>query len=487
MPAEAVPAPDLPHSLCMIVKNEEKNLPDCLRSAAHLFAEVVIADTGSTDATREVARSFGARVVEFPWVDSFAAARNASLRAARGKWVMWLDADDRLDAENQGRLAEVLAGLGDDCDARAVKVRSALDAGRTAFRLLDQVRIFRNHPAVRWDYRIHEQILPAVNRLGGAVRWLDVVVDHVGYQDAGLRQAKLERNLRLLEMEAAERPEDSFALFNLGWTLLDLGRTAEARGHLEKSLANVTPHSSIVRKLYHLLSLAHRHLGEADRALEVCRQGLDRFGDDGELLLEEGLLCRDGKDWPAAERSWQRLLRSRKGNYFASEEVGLRGFRTRQLLAELYLHQGRLVEAEVQWRAALTERAAWEPAWLGLAEVYLRQARWADLDGLLDEVDGQGAAPAKAGWVRARGQLHRQEFGAARRTLRRVVELDPAALGPRVLLSQALLQEGRDWDAAEQALLEVLELDPENREARGNLQVLRRQRRRPAPVLAEAT
>jgi hypothetical protein len=75
--------------------------------------------------------------------------------------------------------------------------------------MLDQVRIFRNLPEIRWDYRIHEQILPSVNRAGGSVRWTDIVVDHVGYQDASVRRRKLERNLRLLEMDDAERTDDS--------------------------------------------------------------------------------------------------------------------------------------------------------------------------------------------------------------------------------------------------------------------------------------
>ena len=101
-----------PHvSLCMIVRNEEENLPACLASAADLVDEVVVVDTGSRDRTREVAAGFGARVYEFPWVDDFAAARNESLRHATGDWVFWLDADDRLDGDNRGRLKTLFAGL----------------------------------------------------------------------------------------------------------------------------------------------------------------------------------------------------------------------------------------------------------------------------------------------------------------------------------------------------------------------------------------
>src|SRR5262249_6353861 len=119
-------------SLCMIVKNEEHHLPDCLRSAADLFDEVIVVDTGSADRTREVAAHFGARVFDLPWPDSFGAARNESLRHATGRWVLWLDADDRLDEDNRAKLRSVLAGLGEERDAYAMKVRSVLDAGRTA-------------------------------------------------------------------------------------------------------------------------------------------------------------------------------------------------------------------------------------------------------------------------------------------------------------------------------------------------------------------
>src|SRR5579863_6345186 len=83
-------------SLCMIVRNEEKNLAACLRSVADLMDEIVVVDTGSTDRTRDVARRFRARVVDFPWIDNFAAARNESLRHATGNWIFWLDADERL-------------------------------------------------------------------------------------------------------------------------------------------------------------------------------------------------------------------------------------------------------------------------------------------------------------------------------------------------------------------------------------------------------
>src|SRR5690242_9238344 len=95
----------------MIVKDEEGNLPACLGPVAGLFDEIVVVDTGSTDHTAAVAAHYGARVCPFAWVDSFAAARNASIAQATGDWIMWLDADDRLDESNVAALRTLLAGL----------------------------------------------------------------------------------------------------------------------------------------------------------------------------------------------------------------------------------------------------------------------------------------------------------------------------------------------------------------------------------------
>src|SRR5262249_28032262 len=162
-----------------------------------LLDEVVVVDTGSTDRTKEVATRLGAKVFDFPWVDSFAAARNESLRHATGEWIFWLDADDRLDEENRQKLQALLANLGEENAAWVMKCLCLPEAATGMATVVDHVRLFRNHPQVRWQYRVHEQILPAVRRSGGEVRWSDVVIHHVGYQDPATRRRKLDRDLRL--------------------------------------------------------------------------------------------------------------------------------------------------------------------------------------------------------------------------------------------------------------------------------------------------
>src|SRR5262249_36009081 len=160
---DAPPGPATGHvrtSLCLIVKDEEHNLPACLASVTGLFDEIVVVDTGSRDRTRELARDQGARVVEVPWVDDFAAALNGCLDHATGDFIFWLDADDRLDGENREKLRALLAGLRHEDVAYALKclcvARDESDSGT----VVDHVRLFPRRPGLRWEHRVHEQILP---------------------------------------------------------------------------------------------------------------------------------------------------------------------------------------------------------------------------------------------------------------------------------------------------------------------------------------
>jgi tetratricopeptide (TPR) repeat protein len=478
--APAAPAGGKPRvSLCLIVKDEETNLGDCLRSAADLFDEVIVMDTGSTDRTREIAAELGAKVFDFPWCDDFAAAHNACLDHATGDWIFWMDADDRLDEPNCRKLAALLGSLGDEHVAYAMK---CLCVGRdnrpgTA---VDHVRLFRRRPDVRWEFRVHEQILQAVRQSGGRILWSDVVIHHVGYQDPALRRRKLERDLRLLRIEDAEHPDHAFTLFNLGSVYLDLGRPADALPCLRRSLERSDRSDSIIRKVYALLVQCHRQLRQPAEALAACREGRSHYPEDAELLFREAGLRQDAGDDAGAEALLLQLSGTREKAHFASVDTGLWGYKGRQNLAVLYHRQGRHAEAEAQWRAALAERPGFVPAWLGLADVCLAQQRWTEVDEVSRRVAEFPGADIEAAVLRGRAHLARKEFAAARQILQEAIARAPEAMWPRVILSHVELQEGRDWPAAERALLAILELDPEHQEARHNLAVPRARLNPPA-------
>jgi glycosyltransferase involved in cell wall biosynthesis len=135
----------------MIVRNEEASLAACLSSVADLVDEIVVVDTGSTDGTKEVAARFGARVLDFPWCEDFAAARNESLPYARGNWILWLDGDEYFDETNRLKLRGLLSNLNAGETAFMMGQHSRSHEGLAL--LVHQVRLFRNDPEIRWDYR----------------------------------------------------------------------------------------------------------------------------------------------------------------------------------------------------------------------------------------------------------------------------------------------------------------------------------------------
>jgi glycosyltransferase involved in cell wall biosynthesis/Flp pilus assembly protein TadD len=469
-------------SLCMIVRNEETNLAACLRCVHDLVDEIIIVDTGSTDRTREIAASFGpkVKVVDFPWVDSFAAARNESLRHATGDWIFWLDGDDRIDEENRERLRELFARLDGDA-AYVMKCRcvgdAASGAANAATSVVDHVRLFRNHPDLRWRYRVHEQILPAVRRLKHQVRRCDVVIDHTGYRDPALRQRKLERDLRLLLLEHAESPDDPFNLFNLGWLHIDRGRPDEALPFLRRSLELSAPTDSIVRKLHALITRCHRKAGRPQEALAACRAGLVQCPGDAELLFEEGLLLRGLGDREGAIGCFARLLVSGPGDHFASLDPGIWGYKAHHQLAEIRRDQGDDAAAARHWRQALAERPDFAPAWVGLGEVCLRRQDYGGLEEAARALEALPQGRMEGLVLRGRGLLARRAFAEARLPLEEAARLAPGSVWPLVILSHVLLQEGKDQDAAERVLRRILELEPRHEQAASNLAVLLRQRR----------
>jgi tetratricopeptide (TPR) repeat protein len=451
-------------SLCMIVKDEEANLPTCLASVADLVGEIIVVDTGSRDATRVVAQRFGARVFDFAWTDSFAAARNESLRYATCDWIFYLDADDQLDEDNRSKLRALFASLTDDNAAYLMRQHSLPEAISGAALVVDQVKLFRNDPRIRWEYRVHEQILPAILRAGGSLRPTDIVFRHTGYQDPALRRRKLERNRRLLLLDQAERPDDPLTLFNLGSLHLDLGQVAEAVTFLRRSLERTPPGYSLLPRIYELLSWGLRRLGQTAEALAVCRQGRTRYPEDSGLLAGEAHLLLQAGEKEPAEACLRQLLASPPGPALSCTDLGLHGYKSRHHLAQLCREQGRLSEAEQHWRAAIEERPDFVPAWLSLADLYLAQGRTTEIEQAVARL-GPGHRLIVA-VVRARLQVARRDFGAARQLLEEMIAEVPSSLWPRLLLGQMLVRQGSDLPAAARVLREVLKLDPHQEQAR---------------------
>ena len=120
-------------SACVIVKNEEKNLPQWLSYANAAADERIVVDTGSTDRTVELARAAGAQVYSFPWQENFAAAKNFAIEQATGDWIAFLDADEYFPPEDCLAVRALLAKADAAVDAFQFR-RVDIDIDRNRYR-----------------------------------------------------------------------------------------------------------------------------------------------------------------------------------------------------------------------------------------------------------------------------------------------------------------------------------------------------------------
>ncbi|HEX3988599.1 MAG TPA: glycosyltransferase, partial [Verrucomicrobiae bacterium] len=216
-------------SLAMIVKNESRCLARCLQSARGIVEEIVIADTGSTDSTIEIAREFGARISNFEWIADFSAARNFAINLATGDWILILDADEWVGENLTKEIPEFV------CGASAVgrlKVVSEFRRNNQLFR--SQCFIPRLFPrGAHFEGRIHEQLVSPLSRAD-----LQGELWHDGYLEP---QKKADRNVKLIAGELKRDPNNVYYLYQLALEYNSIGQPEKAFECLQKAFGLVKP------------------------------------------------------------------------------------------------------------------------------------------------------------------------------------------------------------------------------------------------------
>jgi glycosyltransferase involved in cell wall biosynthesis len=253
-------------SMALIVKNEEQTLDRCLASLAGAVDEIVVVDTGSRDATVDVARRYTDRIFDFAWRDDFAAARQFAFDQTRGDWAGWVDADDVVvGAEHIRRLA-----AGAPPDVGAIYWRYAMDfdaAGQPQCQFWRE-RLVRNDGSYRWQGRIHEVL--ASDRFWQTTRAPEVWVEH--RSPAGRDAARLRRNIALLEAELAgsgDTPSPRL-LFYLGRDYASAGRSEDALATYQRYLSAPAAAWDDERYLVHVaVAGLLRSLNRLDEAIDA--------------------------------------------------------------------------------------------------------------------------------------------------------------------------------------------------------------------------
>ncbi|QUL53254.1 glycosyltransferase family 2 protein [Paenibacillus tritici] len=188
-------------SLCLIVKNEEQNLDQCLSSVQGIPDEIIIVDTGSTDRTKEIAAKWTQHIYDFEWIDDFSAARNESFKYATKDYILWLDADDIVTPENKIKLEQLKEALTEEVDAVSMNYEIPQDDSRRFISNTTRLRLVKRNTGFSWKGIVHEDI---TTEAPYHFMKSDITVTHTKVGDAQGGRALSRRNLDIYERHLAQ-------------------------------------------------------------------------------------------------------------------------------------------------------------------------------------------------------------------------------------------------------------------------------------------
>lgn len=343
----------------MIVFNEENNLARCLSSITHIADEVVIVDTGSTDNTVQIANAFQAKVIPYVWEGDFSAARNFALDHATKEWILVLDAD------------EILQGIDitpymENNDVGGYMVRFLNYYGhydKNSYFTDFSCRLFRNHPSIRFQGAIHEEISTSLKTNGWNIKNSEITLHHFGYiHNNEKKQRKHERNVSIINKSMIATPKDPRLTYALGVEYLQAEKYKKAYDIFMQLLRGISPSADyapdIVLKSVHLL----RSFQKNEEALELAEQGLEHYSDFADLYDAKAAILMDLHHYPAAIHSLEQSC-SCPAHTFYSSQAGTGSFRTLYTLGEANEKLFNFETAVEHYRASLNTCPAYQPAW----------------------------------------------------------------------------------------------------------------------------
>ncbi|MBI3035924.1 tetratricopeptide repeat protein [Candidatus Woesearchaeota archaeon] len=295
-------------SLCMITRDEEEYIGQCLNSVKGIVDEIIVVDTGSTDKTKDIAKKFNARVFDFKWVDDFSAARNESLKHATKDWILVLDADEVLDSDGIKAIKEFVNGKENDAFLFIQKNYTNEPSiagfvneehkrnGKTYAGWYGSfiVRLFRNKKGYEFQGTVHELVEPSIESKKGKTAATNIAILHYGNAYPAAASKKRKYYLELCKKKVQQNPNDAS---------------------------------------YYELGVLHKENGNVDDALKSFRKAVELNPKHSMALYELGILYEKQKDFDEAIKRYTESLRA-KENSEAFQSLGV-----------CYLKKGMLKEA----------------------------------------------------------------------------------------------------------------------------------------------
>lgn len=350
-------------SLCLIVKNEGEHLATCLESVQEVVDEIIVVDTGSTDSTIEIAESFGAKIISFPWTSDFAAARNIGISQAQGRWILILDADEELDQDSKEELK--LCALHLEYEGFFVRIHNHMGKEKSSptATINPILRMFRNRPEHLFRGIIHEQIATAIteHRPNAALHLSTVMIHHYGYADhTVIEKDKIQRNVILLAKELLRSPNDPFQHFNMAVECIRLGEHQSALRHIHKSMELIKPDTSYSHLLHKYEIRCQYALGKIHEALDCCNDAIALYPEYTDIYHLKGAILLANRKFQEAKSALLKAVELGPAPPLYHTETGLGTYLSCTMLGQIAEEIGQYSEA-MDW---YTKSALFQSDWV---------------------------------------------------------------------------------------------------------------------------
>jgi tetratricopeptide (TPR) repeat protein len=281
-------------SCCMIVKDEESFLEKCLKSVRNYVDDLIIVDTGSTDNTADIARTFTDKVYFHPWEGSFSKARNQALQYATGDWIFQIDGDEELVPGSGEKLRQAVREAG-KADAIHVNVISTYSGGKKTARHNFE-RLFRNNNVIHYEGIVHNRVVGQ-----SCSKHSTIELMHYGYNvEEKKAQEKFIRTVNLLKEQIAETPDDPMPHHYLGTSYLTRGMHREC---IEESILAIDlaekqgNDDTIYLWTCYNAAISFFHLGDIKKARDYSLRALIECPDHLDSSYTMAILSAEEKQW----------------------------------------------------------------------------------------------------------------------------------------------------------------------------------------------
>lgn len=331
-------------SVCLIVRNEEENLKRALKSIPNSY-EIVVADTGSTDRTVEIARTHGAKIITIPWTDDFASARNASVAAATGDYILVLDADEELPADTDEQIRLFIAA--NPNSAGCIHIINVMGEETSKHRM---VRFYPNNGSFSFQGIVHEQVYQ--DGEPASFKDLPLIVAHYGYEsDEYAKKDKASRYIALYEKHLAEHPNDGYMLYQTGKLYYGIQDWSKAEAYLKACVRCGQVDRLFYPVMLVMLGYLLKEQGRSQEALALLVPVQESYPTFPDLFFLLGLLSMDNADFEGIRSYFARALEIGETEQYTSVD-GVGSYKAAYNLGVFYEITGQMELADRYYRFA---------------------------------------------------------------------------------------------------------------------------------------